>query len=197
MWALVLVCAQLAAAATLLKTCSMVSNASLHVGGDAISRPGFAADGWLNVTLPATVMAGLLENGLYPDPFFAENLLSIPTAQFDVPWWFRCEFSAPPQNISFLTFKGINYKANLWLDGNLVGDSTRFVGTFRYFDVPVPTGGSGTHVVALQVFRPHDLTLGPNASGDLDLAISFVDWAPYPPDSNMGVFSSLVLCFAF
>ena len=173
---------------SLIQDCSLISSDNIKDTGTVISKPDYKVKGsWYSVDVPSTVLAGLVQNNVYPDPFFGDNLRLIPTAPFDVSWWYRCEFTTPVGNISFLTFKGINYKANVWLDGSQVGTVDDFVGTFRYFDVPVPLAASQSkHAIALEVFRPHDRALGLNTSLDMDLAISFVDWNPYPPDSNMG-----------
>ena len=60
-----------------------------------ISVTGYDASRWYPVTLPSTVMAGLVANGLYADAFAATNLRRVPglTRQH---WWYRGEFTAPP-----------------------------------------------------------------------------------------------------
>eukprot|EP00047_Mylnosiga_fluctuans_P007081 m.250997 g.250997 ORF g.250997 m.250997 type:complete len:850 (+) comp16986_c0_seq1:23-2572(+) len=187
------VLAHVHAASVPLVRCSMVSSASQSVDGASASQASYTPEGWYDVRLPATVMAGLLQNNVYADPFYNENLRSIPEDPFDVPWWYRCTFETPQAATSFLTFKGINYKANIFLDGAIAGNLSAIVGTFRHFDVAVPPTPSGEHAVAIEVYRPYDRALGPDASSELDLAISFVDWAPYPPDSNMGLWQDVIL----
>ena len=70
---------------------------------------------------------------------------------------------------------GINYRANLYVDGTLVMGKERFVGTFRHFTLDlsaaIRASPGGKSVMALQVFPAND-TLGD--TGPLDLAISFV-----------------------
>src|SRR5689334_20291161 len=39
------------------------SSAAIRATGDAISRPGFSADGWHPATVPGTVVAALVEGG--------------------------------------------------------------------------------------------------------------------------------------
>lgn len=169
-----------------IKSCTMVSSAFVYSSGAEISSPSFSPSSWYNVTLPATVLAGLQQNNAYPDPLYNENLKLIPTDQFDVPWWYRCEFDAATDKTNILTFQGINYKANVWIDGEQVGNITNTIGTFISFDFLLTARSITTHVVAVEVYRPYNRAIGPGASADLDLAISFVDWAPYPPDSSMG-----------
>jgi hypothetical protein len=61
-----------------------------------ISSANYDASGWLNVTVPCTVMACLLQNGFYPDVFHGSNIDNIPSLQFNQSWWFvpqRCVMS--------------------------------------------------------------------------------------------------------
>src|SRR5690242_6199655 len=85
------------------------SSAVVRAKGEAISRPGFSADGWHAATVPGTVVGALVEDGRFPDPYFGMNLRTMPGttypigAQFallpvpnDSPykpsWWYRREF---------------------------------------------------------------------------------------------------------
>ena len=89
---------------------------------------------------------------------------------------------------------GLNYRANVWLDGVLIGSQSDIVGTFRYFDFDVSSllgsASSTPHVLAVECFRPVDAAFPPG-NNSTDLAISFVDWAPPPPDMNMGLWRSV------
>lgn len=98
-------------------------------------------------------MTGLLQNGVYKDPFYGENLQQIPTEQFDVSWWYRTEFASSRMDSSFVrvTFHGINYKANVWFNGQLLGSSADIVGTFRYFDFDVTKYLNDTNYMAVEV----------------------------------------------
>ena len=61
--------------------------------GEAVSAPGFDTTDWLPTTVPSTVLAALVANGLYKDPYFGMNLREIPTESFEQPWWYRAGFS--------------------------------------------------------------------------------------------------------
>src|SRR5262245_52321185 len=65
--------------------------------GAEISRPGYSTVGWLPISQPETLMAGLLENGRYPNVFFGENLKSVDASQFNVNWWYRDELQVHPR----------------------------------------------------------------------------------------------------
>ena len=88
---------------------------------------------------------------------------------------------------------GLNYRANVWLDGSLIGNASDTVGTFRYFDFNLgDVAPQSQHVLAVECFRPVDAAFPPG-NNDTDLAISFVDWAPPPPDMNMGLWREVEL----
>jgi exo-1,4-beta-D-glucosaminidase len=55
--------------------------------GKSISTAGFDVQNWYPSNAPSTVLATLLKNGVYKDPFFGKNMESIPTEQFKQPWW--------------------------------------------------------------------------------------------------------------
>jgi len=54
------------------------SSAVAGGSGAAISDPGYPTGGWLPISQPETLMAGLLENGRYPDVLYSNNLATVP-----------------------------------------------------------------------------------------------------------------------
>src|ERR1700685_3573645 len=93
---------------------AFVSETKVPDSGDAISETGYKASGWYPVTVPSTVMAGLVANGVYTndDLFMGTNLKSVPNLSKQ-KWWFRGEFLAPKNSGGqyWLRFKGIAYQA--------------------------------------------------------------------------------------
>ncbi len=171
---------------TPLKEWKMQSATKLDIKGDA--PPAADAAKWYPVTVPCTVLAGLVENGEYPNLYFGENLKQVPTDRFNGAWWYRNEFKAPPDsagNQVWLYFKGINYRANIWLNGKKIGDAKDVVGTYRDFEFNISDtlDRSGNNVLLVEVQPPKKN----------DLAITFVDWAPKPPDQNMGLWQEVEL----
>ncbi len=166
----------------------MQSSMTVSVAGNEISTSSYKASGWYDVSLPSTIIAGLIRNKHYDfDPFYGNNLEKIAGPEFDSPWWFRKEFALPAsdngKNIS-LILHGINYRANVWLNGELIADTNHIIGAFRIFNLDVSSKikYSGTNVLALEVVRPFN----PNKRGG-DLAIDYADWIHYPADYNGGV----------
>jgi exo-1,4-beta-D-glucosaminidase len=157
-------------------------------GGEAISQPGFKIDGWYPAVVPSTVMGTLVQNNVYPDIFVGENLKSVPTKPFEVSWWYRREFVVPPAPMARharLEFDGINYRANIWLNGKKVADAATIFGPFRRFaiDVTAAAKPGDRNVLAVEVFPPR--------KGDF--TIGFVDWNPKPPDGSMGIWREVRL----
>lgn len=161
------------------------SSAVATAGGAAISSPQFDAASWVSTSVPSTVVAALIRSGAVPDPFAGRNLETMPTEPYRVPWWYRTEFSldAVPAD-GRLLFEGINYSAEIWLNGERIAGPEQITGAFRVFELDVGTTlRIGTNVLAVQVFppRPGDPTIG------------FVDWNPPSPDRYMGLFRPVTL----
>jgi exo-1,4-beta-D-glucosaminidase len=131
-----------------LDTWRLQTSASVSQSGNLISQTDFVDSSWYPVTVPCTVIACLLQNNVYQDPFYGENLQSIsfdyfshhieiPTDIFNVPWWYRTEFALPSEQGSQtvqVLFKGLNYRADVWFNGVQIGNITETVGSFRYFE---------------------------------------------------------------
>jgi len=93
--------------------------------GAALSRPGFDDGGWLVATVPATVLSSYWNAGALPDPNFGDNQLAISDAFFYADFWYRNEFVAPrlePGRRAWLDFAGINWKADVFLNGEALGE---------------------------------------------------------------------------
>jgi len=161
------------------------SSAEVSAAGAAISQPGFVTTGWTRATLPTTVLGALVKSGEIRDPYFGRNLEAIPVARFRVPWWYRTEIRVDePSTSSRLVFHGINYSAEVWLNGERVAGREQLTGAFRRFDLDVTTRlKRGANALAVLVYppQPGDFTVG------------FVDWNPEPPDHSMGLWRDVEL----
>ena len=170
------------------------SSAKITENGVRISSPDFIPEGWYPTSFPTTVLAALVANGLYPDPYYGTNIESLPgyytgfdkgmpdDSPFRVPWWYRTKFQLPAQfqgkNI-WLNLNSINYKANIWLNGKLIADTTEIEGAYRLFDLDITdfANPGADNCLALEIFPPKGM----------DLTITWVDWNPTPPDRGMGI----------
>ena len=140
-----------------------------------------------------TAMGGLAGNS--DKYFFEQDLEKVNKTQFNIEWWFKSHFSLEnidlENNIILLHINGINYRSDIYLDGKQIGKKEDIVGTFVKFTLDITSflkKESNTHYVAFKIERPDNPWEGEKERSDKnDLAITFVDWNPEPPDFNMGI----------
>jgi exo-1,4-beta-D-glucosaminidase len=151
--------------------------------GDTLSRPDFKPEKpWHEAKVPSTVVGALVDEKMYPDPYFGMNLKDLSTnSAFKGPWWYRREFKIAPQRGGqvWLNFDGINYRANIWVNGKQIADTNQIVGAYRTYQLNIAdavTAGK-PNVLAVETFPAEKNSLG----------INWVDWNPTPPDKNMGL----------
>jgi len=92
--------------------------------GAAASKAGFADQDWVVATVPGTVLSSYMNVGAVPDPNYGENQLQISDSFFYADFWYRNEFTAPPLapgQRAWLNFDGINWKAEVFLNGEKLG----------------------------------------------------------------------------
>ncbi len=161
------------------------SSDSVSANGAAISSIGFNFTGWYPAEIPSTVLHALVQNGVYKNIFLNNNLEKISKAPFRAAWWYRTEFSGNfSQQTVLLRFEGINYKANIWLNGKKIADTTQIKNAFLQYQFNISHAiKNGKNVLAVEVF--------PKKAGDF--SIGFVDWNPPSPDGNMGIFRPVFL----
>jgi exo-1,4-beta-D-glucosaminidase len=175
------------------------SGCKLHDGGETISTTSFGTVGWYKATVPATVLAAQVASGEFKDPYFGTNLREIPGTTYPVgenfsnlpmpndspyhcSWWYRKEFVVPATDHGksiWLRFGGINYRANIWLNGKRIAASTKVAGAYRTyeFDISAAVIAGKPNVLAVETFAPTETELG----------VNWVDWNPCPPDKDMGL----------
>ncbi|HUX43793.1 MAG TPA: discoidin domain-containing protein [Terracidiphilus sp.] len=122
--------------------------------GAAISTPGFAAKDWRIATVPGTVLTSYLNDGAIPNPDFGDNQYAISDSFFCADFWYRNEFLAPAarpaQQHYWLNFDGINWKAEVYLNGHSLG---RIDGGFTRgrFDVTALIHPGALNAVAVRI----------------------------------------------
>src|SRR5947207_1052486 len=124
------------------------SACKLNDGGEKISRPGYKVQSWLATTVPHTVLGAQVDERIFPDPFYGMNLRAIPGTTYPIgklfanlpmpddspykcSWWYRTEFHLGTQQQAgnvWLHFEGINYRANIWVNGKKIADSMQIAG---------------------------------------------------------------------
>jgi len=99
---------------------------SAKVAGEAsiISTAGFDPQGWYAATVPGTVLTTLVNNGVYPEPLYGENMRTIPESLNKTSYWYRTTFTVPTAYKGrhiWIHFGGVNYSAQIWVNGREVG----------------------------------------------------------------------------
>jgi hypothetical protein len=96
----------------------------VKASGETISIPGFQDKDWVVATVPATILSSYLNIGALPDPNFGDNQLQISDSFFYADFWYRDEFTVPAADAGkrlWLNFDGINWKADVFVNGYRVG----------------------------------------------------------------------------
>ena len=122
--------------------------------GEEISTPGYKPENWIVATVPGTVLSSYKNIGAIADPNYADNQLQVSESFFNSDFWYRDEFEVPEgfkQDRLFLNFDGINWKANVFVNGKPVGriDGAFMRGKFDVTDLVVP----GKNVVAVEIIK--------------------------------------------
>jgi exo-1,4-beta-D-glucosaminidase len=187
------------------KNWQLQSSCEVQATAAQLSTAGFNASAWHHTDLPSTVVGALVNDKTYPDPTYGTNLRSLPGMDYssksffalqDMPkdspflcsWWFRTEFTVPSgyhQKMKWLHFLGINYRANIWINGQKIADAQDVAGTYATFefDVSKLLHSGNPNALAVEIFAP----------GKNDLGITWVDWNPTPADKDMGIWKEVVL----
>jgi exo-1,4-beta-D-glucosaminidase len=181
------------------------SSQKVEQSGEALSKASYQPKGWYTVNVPTTVVSALVKHKVLPDPFYGMNLRQFPgigypigsnfsnlpmppDSPYAVSWWYRKTFTVPAAykgKTVWLNFKGINYRANIWLNGKQIASSDDVAGAWRTYEFNITEQAKvgAENVLAVQVYAPTEN----------DLAITFVDWNPAPPDKNMGLWREAYL----
>lgn len=181
------------------------SSCKITGDGPAISSPQFDTTGWYTTSVPSTVLAAQVAAGEFPDLFMGMNLRKVPGTTYPIglnsfahlpmdksspyacPWWYRKTFAfraSPEHPTVWLHFKGINNRANIWLNGTKVAGSDEVAGAYRIYEFDVTRLiKPGANVLAVETIAPTEK----------DLGINWVDWNPTPPDKNMGLWGEVFL----
>lgn len=215
------------------------SSAIVKADGAALSSPAWQPRNyWYPVTVPSTVLTGLVANKVYPDPYIGMNNMLIPDASdtfnlqyhldqyshlpgepnpWKKPYWYRTTFSVPAGDKGRhfqLIFKGINYRADVWLNGQLIADSSRMVGMFEefYLDVDMAIRAGEENALAVKIYpldypglpaEPQlkamdDFFENGGPTGDIGKNVTMLcsigwDWIPEVRDRNIGIWQPVYL----
>ncbi|MGI4829901.1 MAG: glycosyl hydrolase 2 galactose-binding domain-containing protein [Janthinobacterium lividum] len=183
---------------------------NVTASGEEISTPSFRTQGWMPAIVPGTVLTSMIAAGRYPDPDFGLNNLAIPEKLARQDYWYRTSFEVPgsaAHRTLRLSFNGINYHAEVWLNGKQIGEMT---GAFErgVFDIGSAVRIDGPNALAVRVSpAPHpgvpnvqSIALGSGLNGGamaLDgptfMATEGWDWFPPMHDRDTGLWQDVHL----
>lgn len=206
--------------------------------GKKISSGEFRPKNWYKINIPTTVLTALVKNGAYPDPYVGLNNMKIPDASNEFnrehnlekyshlpdkrnpwadPYWFWTQFKLPGEfagKVIWLNLEGINYRAEVWLNGRLIADSKEVVGMFGewIFNITKFTNIEEINTFAIKIYPldypglPAEPQLkafgpfGPNGgpTGDIGKNVTMQcsvgwDWIPAVRDRNMGIWQDIYI----
>ncbi|MFJ8492911.1 discoidin domain-containing protein [Streptomyces sp. NPDC094038] len=183
--------------------------------GPGLSKAGVDTSGWLPATVPGTVLGSLVDQGRLPDPVSGLNNLRIPEALSRHSWWYKRDFELPrglrtgSGRRIWLEFDGVNHTADIWLNGERVGDLTYPFARSSH-DVTRLLAADGANALAVRI-TPMPVPGSPGDKGPLGeswvdagagqmnlnsptyLASSGWDWMPAVRDRAAGIWNHVRL----
>ena len=215
------------------------SSELINDSGDKISQPDYRSNVyWFPVKVPSTVLTGLVANRVYPDPYSGLNNMFIPDASDEFnktynleqyshipnvgnpwkkPYWYRTTFKVPENDKGRhfqLIFKGINYRAAVWVNGKQIADSTQMAGMFAEysFDISKLIQAGKENGLAVKIYpldvpglpdteqlkAMGDFFLNGGPTGDIGYNVTELcavgwDWMPPVRDRNIGIWQPVIL----
>lgn len=158
---------------------------------------------WYDATVPGTVLTTLVQQGVYPDPYFGVNNLVIPDDLCRKDWWYRTEFSLSAEQLAKesieLLFDGINYRADVMLNGVRLGD---IKGAFVRGKFQIKELAAENNLLTVHIYPPYNPGIpheessvagqGPNGGqlcldGPTFISSEGWDWVPGVRDRNIGI----------
>jgi beta-galactosidase/beta-glucuronidase len=214
----------------------VVSSLVTGMDGGGLSQGKTSTTGWQSTSVPATVLSVMVRNGMYPNPYTGLNNMRIPDCNEDFnqvygllqyshiknknpwhdPYWYRREFRVPPDYAGktiWLNLCEINYKAEVWLNGEKLADTSEVVGMERHFrfNVSSVVKHDAENILAIAVYppdhpgRPAAAPLTPLADPGTNMADGMIskdytkwdvlgwDWQPAIRDRDMGITEDVYL----
>lgn len=152
------------------------SSVEVEESGEVLSSCEIPLQGWAATSVPSTVLAALVRNGVYPNPYIEKNNMLIPDSddQYnadndllkyshiqgvnpwkDPYWWVTSfDYGEMPEGKVLLNFNEINYRAEVWLNGSRIASADEMVGMERSYSLDVTgyVNAGATNRLAVKIF---------------------------------------------
>lgn len=165
-----------------------------EIGKDSIKiyQPGYNISDWVSAVVPGAVFTSYVNAGLEKDPNYGDNIYKVDKKKYDCNFWYRTEFATPVINNDklWLNFKGINRKAEIFLNGIRLGSLDGFMdrGKFDITDIVKP---GVVNVLAVLVYWPGKPV--PNYASPTYISSDGWDWMPSVPGLLQGITDEVYL----
>ena len=173
-----------------------------------ISSAEYTGGDWIPATVPGTVLASYLAAGAVPDPYYANQVAQISDGFFTQnDFWYRNAFVISPGckgRRLWMVFEGINWKADIYLNGAKLGEINGSFTRSRFdiTDVAVCGGRNSVAVLIRQVAHPGEIQhkkLGERYRNggvlgfDSPTFVSSIgwNWVPTIPGRNIGIWNEV------
>lgn len=173
--------------------------------GEVVCSENFDTNLWIDAKIPNSVVGSLYEAGKIDDIYFGKNMYELdgfkteaknhfawnPMPQnspYKNPIWYRTEFDIDDKSIEnrwWIKFHGLNFRAEIWLNGKRIASEAGCAGTYRQYDLDITkwVHRYNKNVLAVKITaQRHD-----------ELGLTFVDWLPTPPDDSAGIWQRVEL----
>jgi len=180
--------------------------------GASVSSASFHATGWYPAVVPGTVLTTLVNDKVYAEPTFGENNREdiIPETLARTSYWYRTSVLIPTAyggKHVWLNFDGINYSAEVWVNGTKVGTMRGAFARGR-FDISAQAKPGRRAILAVLITPqphpgiPHEHTIkagiGKNGGitaldGPTFLSTIGWDWLPAVRDRDTGIWQKVFL----
>ncbi|HEY4337735.1 MAG TPA: glycoside hydrolase family 2 TIM barrel-domain containing protein [Puia sp.] len=181
----------------------------VKANGEKVSAPGYSTSGWLDATVPGTVLTTLINNKLEPDPFYGLNNQKIPdiytTGRDHYTYWFVKNFKETTpagQDQVWLDLRGVNYSCEVFLNGHKLNHQTHYGMYLRQsYNITRELAANGDNRLAVLVYPP-DPVGNPNGGqgGDGEIArnvthqyVAGWDWIQPIRDRNTGIWDKVTI----
>jgi hypothetical protein len=156
-------------------------------------KPGYQTGNWVKAQVPGTVFGSYVNAGLEKDPNFGDNIYKVNKAKYNRNFWYRTEFTIPADYTKekiWLNFKGINRKADIYLNGTKLGSLNGFMQRGQY-DITALVNKSGANVLTILVYCPVMPLV--NYNSPTYISSNGWDWMPSVPGLDMGITDNVYL----
>jgi hypothetical protein len=186
--------------------------AKVAEGGAQLSSAAYRSANWFAAVVPGTVLTSLVADKVYPEPLYGENNRPdrIPESLNKSAYWYRASFVVPrsfAERHVWLNFDGINYSAEVWVNGTRVGEMRGAFerGVFDISGLVKPGETAGLAVLIKPQPHPgdpheHTIADGMGLNGGITavdgptfLSTIGWDWIPAIRDRDSGIWERVFL----